>query len=278
MVNDVELPSFKRPPIGEVALGVQFEDLNGLDARHVGAIADAFKSRFPVYSAQGPLNPQIERFDGLPTGVQFGFTMVAPPVFPRLWLMKDDGTELVQIQRDRLMHNWRRAAPDTTYPRYAALREQFREDWRLVAGIAAGVNGSELRTTQCEVSYVNLIEQEGVGGNCAYPSDIFSFLGDSSLHAVNSAFENVTYAHSSIVTSKNSGAPARGRFYIELGTGMSNPTGARVFQLSLTVRGAPQAGGLDGALAFCDFAHEVIVRSFAELTTPKMHAKWERQT
>jgi hypothetical protein len=98
------------------------------------------------------------------------------------------------------------------------------------------------------------------------------------LKAVDSTFENVTYARSSIVTSKNPKAPARGRFYIELGTGVSNATGARVFQLTLTVRGAPQTGGLDGALAFCDFGHEVIVRSFAELTTPKMHAKWERQT
>ncbi len=278
MVNDVELPSFKHPPVGEVALGVQFEDLDGLDARHVGQIAEAFKPRFPVYTAQGPLNPQIERFDGLPTGVQFGFTMVSPPVFPRLWLMKEDGTQLVQVQRDRLMHNWRRTTPDTTYPRYAALREQFQEDWQLIASVAAGVDDSEVRTTQCEVSYVNLIEQEGPAGQCAYPSDIFSFLGDSSLKAVDSTFENVTYARSSIVTSKNPKAPARGRFYIELGTGVSNATGARVFQLTLTVRGAPQTGGLDGALAFCDFGHEVIVRSFAELTTPKMHAKWERQT
>ncbi len=278
MVNDAELPSFKHPPVGEVALGVQFEDLDGLDARHVGTIANAFSPRFPVYSAQGLINPQIERFDGLPTGVQFGFTMVAPPVFPRLWLMTHDGTQLVQIQRDRLMHNWRRTTPGTTYPRYAALREQFREDWRLVAGIAADVDGSELRTTQCEVTYANLIEQEGPADRCAYPSDIFSFLGNSTLNAVDSSFENVTYSRSSIVASKNSAAPARGRFYIELGTGVSNPTGARVFQLSLTVRGAPQAAGLDGALAFCDFAHEVIVRSFAELTTPKMHEKWERQT
>lgn len=278
MVNDAELPSFLHPPVGEVALGVQFESLDELDARHVGLIAEAFSARFPDFAAQAPLGPQIERFDGLPTGIPFGFTMVSPPVFPRLWMLTPDSTQLVQFQRDRLMHNWRRTAPDAAYPRYASLRDAFREDWQSVASVAAEVSRSELRTTQCEVTYVNLIEADGVAGQCPYPSDIFSFLGNSKLNSVNSSFENVTYARSSVVMSKNSAAPARGRFYIELGTGTNNSTGGRVFQLSLTVRGAPQAGGLDGALAFCDFAHEVIVRSFAELTTPEMHRKWGRQT
>jgi uncharacterized protein (TIGR04255 family) len=277
MPKDVELPSFTSPPVGEVVIGIQFEQLHGLDARHIGKVAEAFSGRLPSFAAHPLLDPQIERFDRLPAGIPFGFSMVEPPVFPRLWFMRGDGSELVQIQRDRLMHNWRRMAPQAAYPRYPQLREQFIEDWQTLSRVVAEIDGSQLRTTQCEVMYLNLIDPQAPGmGSCPYPANIFSFLSESPLTCADAKFESTSYTRTSIVNSADTSAPERGRFYIEMGTGLNADTGRRMFNLNLTVRGAPRDEGLEGALKFSDFAHEIIVRSFAELTTEDMHTKWGR--
>ncbi len=49
-----------------------------------------------------------------------------------------------------------------------------------------------------------------------------------------------------------------------------------ILRLSLTARGAPRGGGIDGVRAFFEVGHEWIVRGFTSLTTPAMHRIWER--
>ena len=188
MANDAALPSFSSPPVAEVAIGAQFENLHALDARHIGAIAATFADRLPGFAAHPPLNAQLERFDGLPLGLPFNFALISPPVFPRLWFLISVGTQFVQVQRDRLMQNWRRMSPTTTYPRYEQLREEFVADWRALERIASDVHGDKLQPTQCEVMYVNPIEPEGPPSSCAYPSDIFAFLAPAALSGADAAF------------------------------------------------------------------------------------------
>ena len=62
---------------------------------------------------------------GPPQPPRLEFMTEAPPV--RFWFLTDDTSRLVQVQPDRFTANWRKVEPETPYPRYRQLREQFAE-------------------------------------------------------------------------------------------------------------------------------------------------------
>lgn len=132
MPDKSALPSFLKPPVGEVVLGLQFEQLDRLDLRHVGRLVDRFAGKYPRFETQAPLDPAIERFDGPRPTKRVSIEMMEPPLFPRLWIAAATGEEMVQLQRDRLLHNWRNMPIGAEYPRYPRLRAQFAEDWNIV--------------------------------------------------------------------------------------------------------------------------------------------------
>ena len=72
-------------------------------------------------------------------------------------------------------------------------------------------------------------------------------------------------------------ATLAGRLFVEVTSGVNTTTKKLSYQFGLTLRGAPLAQDLASVLQFFDFARARIVRTFAELTTPEMHKKWERQ-
>src|SRR5688500_8008989 len=120
------LPEFDNPPVVEVALSVQFEKLEGLRVPQLGRIWHAFRNRFPRTEEQMPLEPAFEQF-GVPTTgkPEVRVELSSVPTTPRVWFLNEQGTELVQIQQDRFVRNWRKQTDDEAYPRYEYLRRSF---------------------------------------------------------------------------------------------------------------------------------------------------------
>ena len=271
------LPSFKRPPISEVALALQFENLDAFDPRYIGSIAERFKERFPGFLVQPPLDPIIERVDQMRRSGKLSLQMADASVVPRLWFIDASDVELVQLQRDRLMHNWRRRSDSDEYPRYTRLRAAFVEDWRTLERWTADEQLGTLKPTQAEVAYINHIEAGEPGGPYADPSEVFSFIAPALVTHGLASFEAITHSTSLIARAKETDSLV-GRLYVELSSGVNSRTNKLVYQLTLTLRGAPPSRDLDGALVFFDFARERIVKLFAELTTGRMHEIWGRET
>ena len=95
------LPDFERPPVIEVAYGVQFRAVEGL--RGMG--------RYPLYEQWRHDLPQVTEQIALPPAVESG-TAGGPPVQvffgssfsdTRHWFADDAGRNLVQLQQDRLI-------------------------------------------------------------------------------------------------------------------------------------------------------------------------------
>lgn len=87
---------------------------------------------------------------------------------PRYWFEKSGTPDLLQVQQDRIIHNWRKQEGELIYPRYETLRERFKTEVDQFAAFLDEENIGELRPNQCEVTYVNIIElpdSEGVH-NC----------------------------------------------------------------------------------------------------------------
>ena len=76
--TDKPLPDFERPPVVEVALGVQYDDLPGLNVVQIAAFwIDHLRAEFPEVTEQPPLANSEEAFgppasQGVPLSIQAG--------------------------------------------------------------------------------------------------------------------------------------------------------------------------------------------------------------
>src|SRR5260370_4965058 len=120
------LPDYAKPRIKEVVLGVQTEPIKGLLTPHLGLFWNEVREAYPEVEVQAALEPEIERFGVPPVPPPQGFKVMERPETPRCWFIAKGGSELLQLQQDRLIHNWRKRADEDTYPRYPRVRESFR--------------------------------------------------------------------------------------------------------------------------------------------------------
>src|SRR5664280_2086175 len=122
-----DLPDFRKPPLAETVLSLQFEPLPGLTSAHLGMLWARFRSRFSVVEEHPPLPSVFERF-GPPTPAQVEVSYEEKPPAPRLWFLNEAGSELIQVQTDRFVHIWRKTETLNPYPRYEPIRDKFREE------------------------------------------------------------------------------------------------------------------------------------------------------
>jgi uncharacterized protein (TIGR04255 family) len=269
------LPEFDQPPVIEVVLGVQFEKLGSLGAPQLGYVWHVFRERFPRTEGKLPLDPAFEHFGpraGRRPGVQMQL-MQAPPE-PRLWFLNERGTELVQVQPDRFVRNWRKREDTEEYPRYEKLRESFQQDFEEFRGVICREQWGDVEPNQCEVTYVNLIPaDEGWQhhGDLDKVLTVFSArYSDDHLHKPEQAAVSLQY-----VLKDDKGEPA-GRLRIAAEPVLRVSDNRPAIRLSLTARGKPERSTIEDAMAFLDRGHEAVVRGFTSITTPEMHKVWKR--
>ncbi|MGH7924592.1 MAG: TIGR04255 family protein [Candidatus Binatus sp.] len=272
--NGSPLPEFSRPPLVEVALSVQFEPI-ALHAAHFGLFWQRIRSRFPKTSEQPPLPPVIERFGVMPLlqqQVQFGMGML----LPRCWFTNDEDSELLQLQSDRLILNWRKLGNESIeYPRYRKLRVELEQEYSLLGSFLKDERLGELRPTQCELTYVNqiVLPRPATPSGSLNPLSVFSAwqpLIDSFLPEPETAGTTLSF----VMPGPNS-APA-GRLYFTSGSSVRISDNNPMIQFQVICRGAPDGPGAEAVFRFMDIAHDWAVRGFASITSKEMQTKWGR--
>jgi uncharacterized protein (TIGR04255 family) len=260
------LPDFDYPPLVEVALSIQFDALSVMEFIDLGPAWTQLRRRYPKVEEHPPLPPAFEIF-GMPAGPPFvQLQLSSMPSLPRLWFVNEAGTEVLQVQTDRFIHNWRKAGEESEYPRYERIRRTFLSEFLRLSRIIGKRLGRELTPNQCEITYVNHIPQEEAAGALEFFRMPDEFPGG--------AMEDVT-TQIRFVLPGPYGHPA-GRLIAQAGPAVTR-AGARVFQFMLTVRGRPSTADLTGAREFMDMGRAAIVNSFAALTTDRMHKTWGRR-
>ncbi len=156
----VELPSFDAPPVVEMALGVQFASVAGLRGLELYPLWSRWRDQYPKVEEQPSLPPstEVDQSSGIPT-VQLSLSTATPRV--RYWFLSDAGSNLIQVQHDRLVVNWRRGDESGLYPRYQHMRNIFRDKATEFENFLAETSMGKLRINQAEVSYINAIEAPG---------------------------------------------------------------------------------------------------------------------
>ena len=103
MNQQSSLPRFRKPPVSEVAIGVQFQTPI-LTPVHLGLYYQKIKERFPIVEVQPPLLPAFEIFEATPAVmIPMPFPFIGMGVAsPRMWFRSQDGSSLIQLQAGRL--------------------------------------------------------------------------------------------------------------------------------------------------------------------------------
>jgi hypothetical protein len=105
------LPEFSRPPLSEVVLSIQFASLTELKGIHLGLFWKGFRKQYPDVSEQPPIQTVFETFGVPQTPHAIQLQAFMSPPMPRYWFEKKGEPDLLQIQHDRLVHNWRGGEP-----------------------------------------------------------------------------------------------------------------------------------------------------------------------
>jgi uncharacterized protein (TIGR04255 family) len=264
-----DLPEYDRPPVVEMAIGVQFRPLDRLRGLTLGPLRELWRAEYPTIEEHPALAPALEGSPQLAQpGLQLGLVPL-PPV--RQLFLSSSGAELVQVQPERLLVNWRAGDEiPTKYPRYPHMREVFQRRFADLAQFTNSEGLGELEVSQAELTYVNVIETtiDDLGRVDGF---LRGWSGTPGHHLGEPEQSRLTLTF----LVPGIGQPPV-RLYVEI-----NPArklnGEPVLFLTLTVRGDPGGRNLSEALKFLDAAHDHLVRSFDELTEEAMHDAWGRR-
>lgn len=262
---------FRKPPVIETILGVQFVPLRALSLPYIGLYWSEIRNQYPTHEVKPPLSSVTEDFSFPPTPAKVGIEITEEPPDVRFWFIDQASTHLIQVQRDRFIRNWRKSEPPHhEYPRYDDLRPRFEQDWR---GFVAFLEREGLGTpevNQCEVTYINHIEL-GLGWETlADVHRVLTMLKRPEQQEFLPEPEMLT------VSARYVMAERRGRLHVAATPAIRRQDGNQVMQLTLTARGRPKSSRLEDIVAWFNLGHDWVVHGFVDLTTPAMHQVWER--
>lgn len=269
------LPDFANPPVSEVALSLQFEPLPKLRGPVIGLLWGKFKEKYPAVDEHPALDPVIERFgsDALPN-VGMQFQVLAAPLPVRVWFVNEGGSELVQVQQDRFVHNWRKVKETDQYPRYSNLRGKLIEELEIFRQFIQEEQLGEMVFNQSEVTFVNIITSGEGWERHGQLNNVLTIHSGSYSDEFFKEPENVQTALRYVIPGEDE-AP-RGRLHITVLPVVSARDKKPALNLTLTARCGTK-GSIDDAISGLDLGHRWIVKGFASITTRDMHHIWGRQ-
>jgi len=258
-----DLPSFEMPPVLEVVLGLEFQPVADLGAIRLGQLAERWKDRYPVSRELPPLpaSPPV----GMPGEFPGVFVNMGAPAI-RLWLMSANQDQLIQIQRDRLILNWRHPDTQLPYPRYDSLRPAFVDAYDDLRVFMAEKELGEIHPTSVEVSYVNEVVTDGQSPGLA-----------TILRGVASYDQRLGPPLVSRVMQVFTANSLPGNLAMLTLTADTQGRGPNSTLITLTYRSAIALGATpEDIMASMDFGHRDVVLGFTEATTESMHEMWGR--
>jgi len=264
------LPDYDNPPVVETAIGVEFASLEKWEVPYFGLFWQHIQAAYPHFEVKPPVVTEVEK-----PQVEFGHSQislleVSKPLV-RCWFLNEARTELIQVQNDRLIHNWRKVSGGEPYPHYDNIRPAFERDWEQFCEFLSlhGLGMPDVR--QCEVTYVNHIDRgEGWDTFADLPGVFPSWAGatpENFLPVPESILLNVSY----LMPEK------QGRLRIAVVHAFRQTDARETLQLTLTARGKPASNAVPDLLKWLDLGREWVVRGFTDFTSRRMHELWRRK-
>jgi uncharacterized protein (TIGR04255 family) len=269
--RDNALPDYTNPPVEETALSIQFAPIQKFGAPHFGLFWAQIRNEFELFSVQAPIANETEQFDiSVRHRPHVGFQLLTEPDL-RCWFLDKSENRLIQIQRDRFVHNWRRVTGTEAYPRYPQTRETLLSHWVRFLSFLKSENLDSPEVNQCEVNYVNHI---ALGSGWRDYGELNKVVAPWS-GKLSGEFlphpERVTMEMHYLLPEK------LGRLHISLVPVIRARDMQEVLQMSLVARGAPKSSNIEDIMSWIDLGREWVVKGFSDITTQTMHKIWGRR-
>lgn len=263
------LPDYDNPPVVETVCGVLFRELRSMHAVHLGSLWKRISDEYPQSREVPPLAPAIERFQDTPKP-QLQLSDVPP--FPRTWLLTKDEDRLIQIQRDRFLHNWKKVRPEDQYPRYKDVIDRFKERFAEFCSFVKAEDLGDIEPLQYEMTYVNHIPKGEGWNSLADVGDIFpDFTQHSNAERFLPTPDQVNWRTSFQLPEK------QGRLHVVIRNVQRTEDSHPIILFELTARGMPNDTSLDAMWEWFDLAHIWIVNGFTDLTDSDVRRTiWEQ--
>jgi len=256
----MNIPSFRTPPVSEVAAGVQFDQLSGFQSRFFGQFWSEVSNDYPTTQDAAPLQ-------GVEQATITVQIMNVPPL-RRVLLISRDQQFLIQLQDSRFHHNWRKVNDTTEYPRFPEVYKKFVSTWSLYADFLKRQALPQPRLTRYELTYVNEIKVS--------PQTLAPDVERLVRMYVSLPDREFLPSPSSVGTNWQFVLPEeKGQLHATL-SHVVKPDGRDAVILALNCFG-PAASKSYTMAEWFQTAHEWIVRGFADLTTKEAHKQWGRE-
>lgn len=261
---------FENPPVVETAIGVQFPELPEFRAGHFGLYWETIKERFKRIEDKPRLPEVMESFPRrLPLG-EMEFRVSQAVGAQRAWYVADDETQLIQLQPNRFLFNWR-GRSGQKYPSYDGNSEVFLREFEAFR-LFCERQGMEQPVPQlCEVTYVNHIVPEAGESAIELFGRVLCGLRWESVDGWLPAPESVSFNRVYVIANN------RGRLYAEAAIGVRLREKQEFVQLHLTARVNCNSGGRSDFVESLRLAHDWIVNGFVSMTDFGIQkSRWRR--
>lgn len=270
-----KLPEFDAPPLVEVALSVQFNQIPSFQCTHVGLLWKDCFGDFPNTRQLPAIEPVYEKLGVRQVSASPKIELISSEQSSRIWILNEQGDELIQVQQDRFIRNWRKVTKDGVYPRYENhIKPSFLKDYSKFTTYLQEKGLGEVVPNQCEVTYINHLTYDGY--NHSKLGDMISIINPSYAHVGNIEFEDTRLHFRNILLDDNN--QFQGRLHINIEPAYRAEDDMPIAVLSLTARGKPLTEDMKGIEAFFDIGRSHIVNNFKSITTEKMHSFMEIKT
>lgn len=258
------LPSFDRPPLIEVVCSVAFTSLDKLLAPHTGLLWEKFRAEYGQIEEVPPIGVLL---DGQVVDPQV--ELLTKPPLPRIWFVNEKNNSIIQVQRDRFMHNWRKQE-GTDYPRFSFVFGEFDRQFKVFRNFVKKHELGEIRPLQYELTYVNHIPHGEPWESLGQVPKVFKVFNEVTNKRLG---EPQAINWSSLYLLKD----GEGKLSYQLQTAKRLADDTSILQLNITARGLPKGLALDDLSGWFSRAHEEIVLGFEDLTDQSTQDKvWRK--
>jgi uncharacterized protein (TIGR04255 family) len=266
-----QLPSFRNPPVVEVAMAIQFGPPQKLATVHYGEYWRRIKADYPNLEEKPPLGKSYELFGVEQASAGPEIELSELPPLRRCWFIDEHGNSLVQMDPQHFIYNWRNETGTETYPRYEYVRERFERLWGDFLTFLGEEGLGELQPNHWEITYVNHLDR---GEGWESLADLRNVL----LISPNGLSKGFLPTPESMQLIASYGFPEKkGRLRISLQNAVRRRDNRECMLLKLIARGQVRSSQVNTILPCFDMGREWIVRAFAEVTSEKAHALWGRE-
>ena len=252
-------PVFDAPPVVETALGVRFAPIEGFNVVHFGQLLSSYNDVYNRFELKPPVVGTVQ--------FNIGQDSANINIPLRCWYINQDDTQLVQVQHDMFVRNWRATANNSEYQHYDRIKPLFNRDWMRFCQF---LDDHKLRRPvvwQCEVTYINHLLR---GREWRTFDDIPSLFPVWKGLEPGGVFGTIDMAALTMAFRLPDGS-SRIQFTLQPAI---RQDGAEILQLTVAAQGPPERYDDSAILEWLDYGHLAVVNGFVQFVSSDALKIW----